>query len=338
MDTTSQFFSSLQAPSSGCGCGLGAASLDVTSTMDATQAMSRVLARYVELSLQGESLRQLMVKGVQIPCSVWAAYAEARQDYMTKSQLVFDQLTKKDITVEQVIYSGGKPAVDPSNPSRVRTIQVQAPLRPPAFLGIDQQCPGVPMMYGHDLQGTEGWAPIPVELGFLPLALVGGAVAACAAATLGSCLILVGAGAVVLGIAGYAGYKIMQQVAVSVKAYASSPSKIVAAYTACFQSQVASGVSTAIAADRCSGVQKSAQEYAKAVLTSDGWGFWTWAAVGGGVLIAGGLLALYLRNRVSSALGPARMLVPGMAGSRGRKSRRGGTPMLLGDLYLHPRG
>ena len=275
--------------------------------MDATQAMSRVLAQYVGLSVQGENLRQMMVAGAKIPCDVWTAYANARQDYMVKSQEVFDQLSAKGITVEQVIYSGGKPVVDPSNPTRIRTLQVQAPLRPPAFVGLNAQCPGLPLMAGG-MHGSMGWEPLPIGLGFLPVAAAGAAVAACTAATLGACLILVGAGAVILGIAGYAGYKIMQQVAVAIREYESSPAKTVAAYTACYAGLVKGGMAPTDAGNRCSNSQASAQKYATdRGAPAAGLGFWGWLGVGAGALIVGTIVFKFVRGRVGAA---TRLIAP----------------------------
>jgi hypothetical protein len=314
MDTLANFFGSLKPARAGCGCGLGSPlfGASTSETMDATVAMNHAMVRYVELSVQGENLRQIMTTGVKIPCNVWTAYATARQDYLTKSQAIFDQLAARGITLEQVIYSGGKPAIDPNDPNHVRTVRVQAPLRPPSFVGLDAQCPGLPLMAGG-MEGAIGWEPIPVELGFLPIAAAAGVVAACTAATMGACLVLIGATGVVIGIAGYAGYKIMQQVAITMREYESSPSRIVAAYTSCFQGLTKSGASTTDAANRCADVQTSAQQYAANVLKG-GWGFWTWVGVGGALLVTGGVLAFYLKSRVSRALGPVRALTPAMSG------------------------
>jgi len=325
---------------SGCGCNSGLGEQGElgasNASTDATEAMSKVLKRYVELSLQGESLRQMMVAGVKIPCEVWAAYASARQDYLTKSQEVFDQLSKRGVTVEQVIYSQGKPAVDPTDPNKVRTLRVNAPLRPPAFVGLN--CPGVANMQGASFAGDIGWERMPISLGFIPIAAAGAAVAACTAATLGACLVLVGAGSVILGIAGYAGYKIMKQVAVAIREYESSPSKTVAAYTSCFQSLTKGGLSAADAVKQCQGSQTSAQQYAKDRGDQDnkGFGFWAWLGVGAAVVVVGGIVVRVLRSRAAAAaalISPIPLPV-GEATQPRRHSRPRG--ILMGDLYLHP--
>ena len=341
VDTMDAFWSRLgafadpvdQLADTGCGCSMGAAASDVGTSMDATAAMSQVLARYTALSTQGETLRQMMQTGMKIPCEVWLAYAQARQDYLAKSQAVFDQLAQKDITVEQVVYSQGKPQADPNDPNKVRTVRIQAPLRPPAFVGINEQCPGVPVMYGASLHGAIGWEPMPVSLGALPIA----AAATCVAATLGGCLILIGSGTVVLGVAGYLAYKVIKAVVVRAQGYDPSSLGTVTSYTSCFQGLVKSGMTPADAAKQCASLQPAGQSGMPP--SSSGLSLWSWLGIGAGVIILGSFMLRFIRGRAPA---PAPMqLAPGVGGlgrrPRGRYSKSS-DPILLGDLYYQPRG
>jgi len=202
------------------------------------------------------------------------------------------------------------------------------------------QCPGIANFQGTDV---EGWTPVPIEMGSVSstalAALSGNAVF----------LILTGTG-LGIGMAGYAGYKTYQQVAVWLESFEDSSVRMVAAYTDCFEKAVKAGMPATQASTACQNVQASAQSFSleqlKAKIAASGWGLWTWVAVGGGVLVAGGILALYLRNRVSSALGPVRVVVPGMGdaeaglcecGSRNHKIRHRGRALLLDDLYPYSR-
>ena len=336
-----------QLADASCGCALNAdLGADGSATIDATEAMSRVVSQYVALSKQGETLRQMMSVGVKIPCDVWSAYANARLDYMRKSQYLFDQLTAKDITVDQVVYSGGKPKVDPNDPSKVVTLQVQAPLRPPAFVGIDQQCPGVPVMAGASFAGALGWERTPISLGSVSSSTL---VALGTAAGTGV-LMLMSAG-MPLGLAGYGAYKTVKKVAAIWQDYDASPSRILTAYTGCFQAAVSAGMTAADAAKSCSAVQTSAQaaaiERTKAQNPPDsGLGFWGWLGVGAGVFIVLSIGVRYLRGRMAGVASAARMIAPvgdalDFGRPRARRKRRAGSatnPILIGDLYLHPRG
>jgi hypothetical protein len=336
-DTMARFFGSLgafAAPAVGladCGCGLGATATG--KTVDAAEAMSTILKQYADLSAQGERLRQILVAKGQVPCEVWAAYNQACLDYLAKSQPVFDQLASKNVVVEQVVYSAGQPVPDPNAPGQYRTLRVSAPLRPPGFGFTATACPGIATFQSAQ---DVGWVPVPVL----------GAVSASVLSALGTSavLLLANTSGLALGTAGYGAYKTYQQVAIWLEAFYDSPARIVAAYTDCFEKSVKGGLSPERASATCANSQTSAQasvvEQIKAKLTANGWGLWTWVAVGGGVLVAGGLLALYLRGRVSRALGDGLGCDtnhPPVRPSRERKTRRKGAPLLLGDLYLHPR-
>jgi hypothetical protein len=329
-----------QLADASCGCALGLAPGE--ATVDATLAVSKVLGQYAALSAQGETLRQMLVAGAKIPCDVWLAYANARQDYITKSQYVFDQLAAKGVTIEQVVYSGGKPKPDPSDPSKVMSLQVQAPLRPPAFVGIDQQCPGVPVMSGANFRGALGWERTPYQLGSVSSSLL---------MTLGTAagtgvLMLMSAG-MPIGLATYGSYKVMKTIAVVLQDYDASPSRILAAYTGCFQAAVKAGVSAVEAAKQCSAVQTAAEKSREAVAkaqASGGLGFWGWLGVGTAVVILGSIVFRFVRGRVSLATRVARAAVAdGALGRATGKPReqwasRPGDPILLGDLYYQPRG
>jgi hypothetical protein len=306
--------------------GLGLASggpLFGTPAQDATQAMSKITTQYVSLSTQAEQLRQVLAAGGKVPCEVWAAYAQARQDYLTKAQPVFDQLAQKGITVEQVIYSAGKPRVDPNDASKVLTVQVQAPLRPPAFMGLP--CPGLPNM-----AGAVGWQP--VALGG---SIANSTVAGLAGAVAGT-LILVASGGTLMGVAAYGGYKTYKQVAVVLDEFDASPTRILAAYTSCVASGAKAGLAPTDAANRCSSVQQTAQQYSteQAKLRNEanaGLGFWGWLGVIVGVAVVGTVAFKMIGSRAGAAVrlvSPVGGLedVPGLEG------------VALGELYFRPHG
>lgn len=348
-DTMARFFGSLGAfaapvqelaRGADCGCGLGAA-----ETLDASDALARVLQQYATLSALGERLRQILVAGGQVPCPVWNAYNQACLDYLAKSQPVFDQLTQKGVVVDQVVYSAGKPVPDPKAAGHYKTLRVNAPLRPSGFGFTSTSCPGIANF--QDSSAVGGWVPVPIEMG---------SVSATTLSAMGTSAVflLSSLSGLAIGTVAYGAYKTYQQVSVWLESFADQSAGTVAAYTDCVERSVKSGLTAERASAACFGSQQSAQantlEQLKAKLSADGWGFWTWVAIGGGVLVAGGLLAFWLRNRMSEALGPARLFVPGMADgfesdtnhppvrlARSRKTRRGRAPLLLGDLYLHPR-
>jgi len=276
---------------------------------DATVAMSRIVRQYVDLSTQAESLRQQLLAKVKIPCNIWFAYATARQDYLTKSQAVFDQLGRMGVSVEQVVYSAGKPKPDPSDPSKTLTLRVMAPLRPPAFTGLD--CPGLPLMQGA-IGG--GWQPVPIE--GPQLFALGSVANDVVEAGTKAALVLLAAG-VPLGVASYFGAKTYKQVLVMLDAFDSDPNRIVATYTACVESGVKNGLTAIDAANRCGAAQKAAQEYgltketirkeaAAAAAAAKGLGFWGWLGVVVGVAVVGYVAFGALRRSV----GVARVMAP----------------------------
>lgn len=323
------------SPSCGCGANLGASAADYT-TLDATVAVSKMLRKYTELSLMGNKLATILQGRGKIPCAVWQAYGQARQDYMMKATELLNALAKQDITIEQTVWSGGKPVMSATNPNEVKTVRIQAPLRPPAFAaGSYTTCPGVAQMYGVSLGGVEDNIS-PLGLGFLPVALVAPLIAVCTAATAGACLALIAAGSIVVGIVGYTAYKSIQQVAVMVREYESSPSKTVASFTDCVTKLVASGYSQADAASRCGGSQSSAQTYAaERGKEGEGWSSWTWALIGLGVVVGGFVVwKLTAPQRAPAIAGEdldAPLALPPMKRDHADKG------VLLGDLYFRPR-
>jgi len=307
----------------------GSVGLGAAGTIDATVAMSKVVTQYVALSAQAETLRQMLTVGVKVPCDVWAAYASARQDYMTKSQYLFDQLSAKGVTVEQVIYSGGRPAIDPSDPTKVRTLQVNAPLRPPAFAFASQQCPGLPVMSGARLRGAIGWEPVPVLAGITSSLVSAGWMNA---------VVLLASGNF-MGLAGYGSYKVGKQIAAIWEDYDASPSRILVAYTGCFQAAVKGGLTAAAAAKACQAVQASAQDARVAVAranasASNSLGFWGWLGVGAGVVILGSMVLRFMRSRAGAAV---RLVAPvgGFGGCPAAPEALDG--VALGELYFKPR-
>lgn len=283
---------------------------------DATVAMSRIVRQYVDLSTQAESLRQQLLAKVKVPCNIWFAYAAARQDYLTKSQAVFDQLGRMGVSVEQVVYTAGRPKPDPSDPSKTLTLRVMAPLRPPAFTGLE--CPGLPLMQGT-IDG--GWQPVPIE-GPQIFALGSVANDVVEAGTKAALVLL--ASGVPLGVASYLGAKTYKQVLVMLDAFDSDPNRIVATYTACVESGVKAGLAPFDAANRCGAAQKAAQEYgltketlrtegikAQAAADASGLGFWGWLGVVVGVAVVGYVAFGALRRSVGIARAVAPLPIAG---------------------------
>lgn len=294
---------------SGLEDGLG----DVGQQTDATVALSRIVRQYVDLSTQAESLRRQLLAKVKVPCNVWSAYAAARQDYLTKSQAVFDQLGRMGVSVEQVVYSGGQPKPDPADPSKTLTLRVMAPLRPPAFTGLD--CPSLPLMQGT-VEG--GWQPVPIEgPQIFALGSVSNETIANIAGAGTAALVLLASGGTALGAAGYYGAKTYKQVLVLLDAFAAEPNRIVATYTSCVESGTKAGLSAIDAANRCGAAQASAQafsttqqtlrnEAAAAAAAAKGLGFWGWLGVVVGVAVVGYVAFGALR----SSAGVARAVAP----------------------------
>jgi hypothetical protein len=268
---------------------------------DATAVVSKIVKRYVDLSAYGEKLRQLLAANVKVPCQVWTAYAAARQDYLTRSQAVFDQLAAKAVTIEQVVYSNGAPQLDPADATKVVTLQIQAPLRPPAFTGLDAQCPGLPLMNG--LSGaTDGWQPVPVSLGAIDVST-----AAMLGPTAANVTVLMSNGAI-MGLASYDGAKAVKQIAVTWEDY-TAPTQVLTTYAACVAAYVKRGRTILAAGNRCA---------------SNRLALWHWLGIGAGALVLGTIVLRVLR-------GP-RALPPAAAPTAGYDDG-----VALGELYFRPR-
>ena len=302
-------------------CGFGESS--VSKGMDATTAMGYVVKRYVELSVMGEKLRQVGAAGQQVPCPVLEEYHAAAKEYRDSAQEVFDQLAAKGITVQQVIYRNGKPEMDASDPNKVRTLMIQAPLMPPVFAytaALSALCPGLIRLSGAAPMFGEG-----IELGILPLAAAGVALAAaCTAATLGTCLLLIGIGAVVVGVVTYGVIKIVEQVTIMFRGYDPKPVELTAAYTSCFDKLRNSGLSAADAAAQCSAAK---------VNPSAGLGMWAWIGIGATLLGVGTIVGIYLYRRGQRYLpapAPRREIAPIPAGETADGE------VFLGGLYMRP--
>lgn len=307
------FRNPMKSAGDACGCDLGESNTlgESYATEDATQAVSLMLAKYTELSLLGNKLAQILQGKGKIPCEVWRAYADARQDYMTKSTELLNQLAAREITIHQTVWSQGKPVMDATDPNKVKTVFIQAPLRPPSFAaGAYAQCVGIGPMYGV-FAGEADIAPSPYGLGALPLALVP-VVAVCTAATAGACVVLVLGVSTIVGIASYAGYKSLQQIGITVRDYVSSPAKTVSAYTDCVSRLTASGFTPAQATEQCMGSQTAAQQHAqaqtKAGIAATGLPYWVWGGIAVGLLVGGYFLISHAKQRIQTMTAPMRAL------------------------------
>jgi hypothetical protein len=262
-----------------------------------------MLAQYAALVAQGAALQKIVARKVEVPCAVWTAYANARQDYLTKAQEVFEQLTAKGIAVEQVLYSSeGKPKLDPSNPARAATARLLAPLRPPAFVGLTKQCPSVADMAGAQLAGL-GWERTPIQLASVPLSQIKGLGVA------PNVLALVTSTAIV-GFATPARYQAVKPVAVLPRAFALDSLQTVSAFTSCFQAQGAN----ADAGRRCTPPSLTR--------ATRSWAFWGLLGLGAFTLFMYGVIARAFQR----------------AALAGPEHSNPGDPIFLGDLYWQPRG
>jgi hypothetical protein len=297
-------------------CGLGDAA---PKGMDATTAMGYVVKRYVELSIQGNKLAEILRTGVLVPCAVLEEYQASVKEYRDSAQEVFDQLTAKGISVQQVIYRNGVPEMDPADPNKVHTLVVQAPLVPPVFIP-NPRCPNVVRLSGAAPTLGNG-----IELGVLPFVAAGAAVAAaCTAATLGTCLILIGIGAVIVGVVTYGIIKVVEQVAIMFRGYDPKPIDLTNAYTGCFDKLRNAGLSATDAAAQCTNAKAP---------PSTGLGTWAWIGIGATLLGLGTIVGIYLYRRGQRYLpvpAPVRALPPIPA------AEAAGSDVFLGGLYMRP--
>lgn len=282
-----------------CGCDLGAG----VDSVDASTAVGRMLAQYVAVTAQGVALQKIAALKIQVPCAIWTAYARARQDYLTKSQEILDQLKAKGITLEKVLYTAQGPKTDPGSPSLAETAQLLAPLAPPTFSGLDQQCPGIPNLTGA-LTGL-GWERVPIQLSSVPLT----ALKPLGGTQLTNVLVLFSDTKTLIGVAAPAGYQAAKKVPLFPRPF-SADLHSVTTYTSCFQAQGAN----AEANKRC------APDRAQRSTNT-----WKFVGLGALLLIVGGLFLRAVRR-------------PTLAGVASDEVRsRPGEPILLGDLYWYPR-
>jgi len=171
-------------------------------------------ARYASLSTYGQALASIFRSAGAVPPLVLGAYKRAVTDYLRFGKDLFDILDKKGISVEQVVYSQGKPVVDPHHPDRYRTLKINAPLRPPTFTGMS-----------GELEGS--------DVGAAPL-LVG--------------LYIVG-GIIFTSLAGYFTIKSLEQIRIIIQGPDYEPDRQVDAYLKSYKRLIESGMSPKEAAE-----------------------------------------------------------------------------------------
>jgi hypothetical protein len=168
-----------------------------------------------------------------VPCNVLTDYHLAVKDYLRFSQAVLDELLSRDYHVEQIVYQGGKPQPDPTDPSKYRTIKLDAPLRPPTF-AVPANCTAPRL--SRSVLGS----PF-VTLGAVPVAIA-------TSVLIGRLIIVAG------GIAGgYLAVKLVEQARLWVRGPDLAPAERVSAYLACYNRLVETGMPAAGASAQCSG-------------------------------------------------------------------------------------
>lgn len=301
-DFWSQIGGSLADPVGDCGCALGSSR---EHAIDAALAVQRILAQYAALAKQAEALRQAVEQKVQVPCAVWSTYANARQDYLVKSQEVFKQLAAQNVTLEQVVYTDKGPKPDPDDPARVTTLRLTAPVPLPTFVN-DQCAPG-------HLSGDLGWERTPISLGSIPRAALrsfGTAKALC----------LIG-GDFLLGVATLVKHKTLKGVAVFLREYNRDLLAALTSYTTCLQAGLRAGTKLKDLEKQCS--VPNAAPLAEAPANRS-----VWAILGAAVVaFAAGwwLYQRWLAPKVETKDAP----VPAPA--------RKHDDVFLGDLYWRPK-
>lgn len=182
------------------------------------QALTNMQNLYFLLSTQAQRMIDIgRQTGRQLPASLLSAYGDARKDYLAYGASVFHALGKKNLHVEQIVYRQGRPVVGPDG--HVKTLAVDAPLRPPAFSG----------MAGED------------EVGFVPVAV--------GAYAIGT---LVVKGIVALGL-GYIAVKALEQIVILVRGYNVDPAKKVDSFLKVYEKLRKDGVPPAEAAKQAGG-------------------------------------------------------------------------------------
>lgn len=179
---------------------------------NAKDALTHLQARYASLSIYANKIMaQAKLSGSSVPCDVLDAYNQAVNDYLSFGRRVFDLLRQNKMSVEQVVYSGGKPATDGSG--NIRTVRIDAPLKPPTFLLTKTECPGLTQIMGITTDSSAGV----VEMGLAPAAI--------ALYTIGAML--------VAGVTGYVTVKILEKIIMVVRGPIYTPDQMVDAYVKC---------------------------------------------------------------------------------------------------------
>jgi hypothetical protein len=195
-------------------------------------ALRHVQARYASLSAYAQKISEAQKaapKGTPLRCDIIDTYHRAVNDYLSFGRKVFDLLKQNKMQVEQIVYVGGKPQTD--SQGNIRTIRLDAPLRPPVFVLNTTSCPNITKVTG----ALENRAD--AEMGLIPLA----AFAAYALISI-----------VVVGVTGYVTVKILEKI----KAVFSSgpdyhPDQQVDAYVKCLEKAKAAGLSPEQALQGC---------------------------------------------------------------------------------------
>jgi hypothetical protein len=233
-------------------------------------ALRHVQARYASLSAYANKISETQraaPKGSTLRCDIIDTYHRAVNDHLSFGRKVFALIAANKMTVEQVVYSAGKPQIDAQG--NVRTIRIDAPLRPPVFVLTTTECPGITRVAGAMENRADA------EMGLLPLAAVA---------------IYAVIGLVVVGVGGYVSIKVLE----AIKAVFSSgpdyrPDQQVDAYVKCLDRSKAAGFSPEQALKGC-----GPEGALKVPPGGTNWGV---VAVAAGALVVGGI---YLSKKASA--------------------------------------
>lgn len=175
------------------------------------EATKHLTARYASLSRYADKImRQAKLSGSTIPCSVLDAYNKAVNDYLSFGNRLFDLFHKNKMTIEQVIYTQGKPAID--SKGNVRTLRINAPLRPPTFVLTKTDCPGI--THVTTTGTTLGEA---TEMGLAPAVIAAYAIG----------------GLLFIGVGGYVANKLLEKMSILIRGPVYTPDQVVSAYVKC---------------------------------------------------------------------------------------------------------
>lgn len=108
------------------------ASSQISTNLKAALAENQ--KRYVLLGKQFAALLSVReTTGAPPPREVMLAYNAAVKDYMKGAQEIWNELRKRGLQVEQVVYRNGEAVLDPNSKSGYRTLNIDGPLHPPSF-------------------------------------------------------------------------------------------------------------------------------------------------------------------------------------------------------------